>query len=443
MLELETETLPFSERNEAAVLACCLMEEELVDEAAVSLVPKDFYDLRHKNLFDVLLHLRETRTPIGPITIRDEADTRFPLGVDAVGGLSFLAGLPDLVPSTVQLPHHVGVVTKKSQLRAVVTTARRVIAAVSEREGGDDEKLDEAEQTLLSLLQRRDKGGEVKLVDVVREAIGEIEQAFANVGECTGISSGFPALDRLTTGFHRGDMTVLAARPSMGKTSLAMTIAEHIAIDQDIPVAIFSLEMTAVSLMKRILSSRSEVDGHNILTGKLTERDIISLTAASGKVVSSPLFIDETAHMSIAGFSSRARRMVARHNVKMIIVDYMQLMSAKADSRVQEVTKISNGLKMSAKELNVPILVLSQLSRGVEQQNRTPRLSDLRDSGSIEQDADVVALLHRPDSSNSIVEVMVQKHRNGPTGSVDLEFDMAHTRFKTPNYFKNAKVDSK
>lgn len=439
-----TDAPPHSPHNEAAVLACCLLEPELTDEAATSLVPDDFYELKHRNLFETLQRLRDRGVPIDPITIRDEAEDYFPTGVNAVGGIAFVAGLPDQTPSAVALPNYVATVAKKARLRQVVSAARAVISTIGDREGDDDSLLDEAESTLLALLrENRWQGGEVNLTDVVKQAIGEIEQAYSSDGSCTGVSSGFPSLDRLTTGFHRGDMFVLAARPSMGKTSLAMCIAENVAIDQGIPVGVFSLEMTAVSLIKRMLSSRGNVDGHSLLTGNLGKADLVNLTAASGKVVSAPMTIDQSPHLTPAGLASRARRMVARNKVKLIVVDYLQLMSAKADSRVQEVTKISNGLKAVAKECDVPLLVLSQLSRSVEQQGRPPRLSDLRDSGSIEQDADVVAMLHREDTLKDIVEVQVQKHRNGPTGIVELEFDKARTRFKNPTYFNNANVDAR
>jgi replicative DNA helicase len=445
MVEMfDTPTLPYSAHNETAALSCCLRESELVDEAATSLEPDDFYELKHRNLFEVMQRLRDKSTPIDVITIRDEAETLYPDGVLAVGGLPFLAGLPDTTPSSVALPNYVAAIAKKARLRRIVTAARGIISNISAKDGDDDTLLEVAERALLALLQvEKSQGGEVVLADVVREAIGEIEQANSSDGNCTGISSGFPSLDRLTTGFHKGDLFILAARPSMGKTSLAMSIAEHATIEQGIPVGVFSMEMTAVSLVKRMLSSRSGVDGHSLLTGDLTEKDIKSLTCSSGRIVRAPMRIDQTPHLSVPGFSSRARRMVARHKVELIVVDYMGLMRGRGQSRYEQMTDVSGGLKAAAKELGVPLLVLCQLSRSVEQRGGTPRLSDLRDSGSIEQDADVVALLHRPDPSTDLVEVMVQKHRNGPTGIVELEFDKAHTRFKNPTYFNNANVDSK
>ena len=428
--------LPYSSSAEDAVLGCCMLEEELVDEANTVLSPDDFYQLKHKNLFEVLLRLRDKRIPIDALTVRDEADSSLDQGVDGVGGFAFLVGLPDQVPSTSLLAHYSSVVAKMARLRNLVSGAREIISKATTRVGDEDAKLNDAEQTLTALIQRTAQGGEVKLTEVIKEAISEIENAHSADGTCTGIPSGFAALDRLLAGFHNGDMTIIAGRPSMGKTSLAVTMAEHIAIDLKIPCGIFSMEMTAASLVQRMISSRSNVDGHSIITGSLTEEEIKAISVAACRINGSPMQIDDKPHLTVPALASRARRMVARHGVKVIFVDYLQLMHAKADSRVREVSIISAGLKALAKELGIPVVVLSQLNRMVEAQDRPPRLSDLRDSGSIEQDADVVVLLHRPDSTSDYIDIMVQKHRNGPTGIVELEFDKAHTKFKTPVYFE-------
>jgi replicative DNA helicase len=428
----ERTELPYSSTAESAVLGCCMLEQELVDEAGTSLVPDDFYELKHRNLFEVLLRLRDKRIPIDALTIRDEADSSLELGVDGVGGFAFLVGLPDQVPTTSLLAHYSSVVSKQARLRNLVSGARELISKATAKVGDDDAKLDEVEQTLTALMQRTTQGGEVRLTDVVRDAISEIEKAHASDGTCTGIPTGFAALDRTISGFHDGDMTIIAGRPSMGKTSLAVSIVENIAIDQGIPCGIFSLEMTAASLVKRMISSRSGVGGHEILTGNLNEKDIKAITVAASRINGSPIFIDDTPGLTVSSLSSRARRMVARHGVRIIFVDYIQLMHAKADNRQREVSIISGGLKAISKELGIPVIVLSQLNRMVEAQDRPPRLSDLRDSGSIEQDADVVVLLHRPSANTNIVEAMIKKHRNGPTGIADLEFDKEHTRFRTP-----------
>lgn len=437
----QTVDLPYSRENEEAVLACCLRDEECVDEAATTLELEDFYDFRHRNLFKVLLSLREQRIPVNLLTIRDEAKTSLERGVDDVGGMAFLAPLPDQVPSPAALPYHVAVVSRKARLRRVVEGARQAITQAT-AEGDDDSKLDDAEQTLNSIINRSDKkGGEVDMKAVVREALDDIEQAFAQEGSCTGISTGFPALDRLTGGIRNGDMIVLAARPSMGKTSLAMSIVENVAMDSGIPVGVLSMEMTAKSLVMRMLASRSGIDGHSLITGTLKREDIQRLTVTAGKVANSLIRVDETPHLTPASITRKARRMVNKYGVKMLVVDYLQLMHTDARSKVEEVTILSASLKQLAKDMDVPVVVLSQLNRNVESQDRAPRLSDLRDSGSIEQDADLVMMLHRPDSSSDIMDVMVLKHRNGPTGVVELEFDKSLTKYRNPVWHKDESED--
>lgn len=438
LMEPPTDSLPYSEVNEQAVLACCLTEPELVDEAATTLAPSNFYDLRHANLFEAMLELRSRGEPVQVITVRNYAMENFPQGVEAVGGISFLAGLPDTIPSTVGLPNYVAVVSRKARLRDIVMTAKGIISSAQDNSTGDDDaKLERAESDLLGLIQSStERGGEVCLRDALAQAINEIETAFEADGGCTGIATGFPTLDRLTGGFHNGDYIVLAARPSMGKTSFAMSVAENVAISNGIPVGVFSMEMSAASLLKRMLSSQGGVDGHGLLTGSLTERDIHKITGASQRIVKSKLHLNEKSHLTPAALASQARRMVGRHGVKLIIVDYLGLMRCKAESRVQEVSMISASLKAMAKELNVPVLVLAQLNRNIEHQERKPRLSDLRDSGSIEQDADLVMFLHRQDPASNLIQVLIEKHRNGPTGGAELEFDKATTRFRNPEYFK-------
>lgn len=435
---VENEVLPYSDVNEQAVLACCLTEPELIDEAATSLTPDDFYDLRHRNLFEAMLELRSRGEPVQAITIRNYAMDNSPQGVEAVGGIAFLAGLPDTIPSSVGLPNYVAVVSRKARLREIVTTAKGLIHSIANDAEGDDTKLEQAESSLLELIQSStEKGGEVCLRDALAEAINQIETAFEADGGCTGIATGFPTLDRLTGGFQNGDYIVMAARPSMGKTSFAMSVAENMAISNGVAVGIFSMEMTAASLLKRMLSSQSGVDGHSLLTGALGERDITKITSASQSIIKAKIHLNQSPNLTPSALSSQARRMVARHNVQFIVVDYLGLMHCKAESRTQEVSKISGALKAMAKELNVPVLVLAQLNRNIEQQERKPRLSDLRDSGSIEQDADLVMFLHRPDPTSNLIQVLLEKHRNGPTGDTELEFDKSTTRFKNPTYFNS------
>jgi replicative DNA helicase len=279
---------------------------------------------------------------------------------------------------------------------------------------------------------------------LVSQAIVQIERYHENKGLLTGISSSFADLDKMTSGFQPGDMIVIAARPSMGKTSLAMNIAEHVAIDQKLPVGIFSLEMTADSLVLRMLCSRAKVNLRKIRDGFFTERDFPKLTRTAGKLASSPLFIDDTAGLSILQLRAKARRMWQQHGIKLIVIDYLQLLhstSRQADNRQQEIADISRGVKGLAKELNVPVIVLSQLNRELEKdKNRKPRLSDLRESGAIEQDADLVALLYKaggdedeetPEQEGVALKLLIAKQRNGPTGDIDLTFLKPYTRFES------------
>ena len=425
-------SIPASRQAEAAVLGCCLLEPSCIDDAAVTLTPDDFFELRHKNLFELLIKLRSDGGVVDTITIFQEAKDSVEGGLDSLGGITYISSLPNQVPSAAGLPAYVGTVSRKSKLRSLVHTAQNILS-ITGRKGDDDALLDEAQGELLALLSTDREEGLIPLKDVVRMAIDDIEDAFANRGKVLGISTGFPSLDRLTTGFKDGDMVVLAARPSQGKTSLALTIAEHVAVDQKISTGFLSLEMTSCSLIKRMLSSKAGVDGHNVASGNLNQHQISSLTTTAGKIAGAPLYIDQTGSLSVVQLRAKARHLKFKHDIKFLIIDYLQLMRAKADSRVQEVTKISAAVKAVAKELGIPVLVLSQLSRRVEQQDRPPRLSDLRDSGSIEQDADVVALLNRADDNNT-VEVIIAKHRNGPCGSIDLEFVPHLTRFKNPSY---------
>ena len=422
--------VPAAVEAEAAVLGCCLLDGGAMTDAASTVSPDEFYELRHRNLFVLMLKLKDEGKPIDTISIFQEAKDTLKDGVEALGGIAYLSGLPDQVPSALSLPAYVTIVRRKAKLRKVMLTAQSVLSAASSR-GDDDELREQAQAQLVGLLEEDRKGGIVPLRDVVREAINDIENAYSKKGSVIGISSGFPTLENITTVFKDGDMIVLAARPSQGKTSLAVTIAENVAIDQNVPTGLLSLEMTSVSLIKRMLSARSNVDGHHLMSGKLSHHEIATLTKSAAKISKSPLIIDQPSAMTIMELHATARHMKFKHGIKFLIIDYLQLMHAKADSRVHEVSKISSAVKSVAKELDIPVLVLSQLSRRVEEQDRSPRLSDLRDSGSIEQDADVVTFLHRLPQEN-MVQLQIQKHRNGPCGTVTLEFIPSLTKFRTP-----------
>ena len=315
-----------------------------------------------------------------------------------------------------------------------------------EFEGEVDRLLDEVETKILQLSEERVEGSSLAIKELVHKAINTIEECFKQQGNLTGISTGFVDLDKMTTGLHEGEMIVIAARPSMGKTSLAMNIAESVAIDQKLPVGVFSLEMSSESLVLRMLCSRARVNLRNIREGFFSERDFPKITSAAGKLAASPLYIDDTAGLSILQLRAKARRMWQQYGVKLFVIDYLQLLHStarRAENRQQEIADISNGVKSLAKELNVPVIVLAQLNREIEKEkNRKPRMSDLRESGAIEQDADLIGLLYKPSSGDDdegpnseqesvAVNLLIAKQRNGPTGDVSLTFLKTYTRFES------------
>lgn len=423
-----------SAEAEAQVLGCLLLEPELADEAISALAPEDFRELKNQNIFQLILELRQEGKPIAAQTVLQEAKARDG-DYNRVGGPAWVADLPNQVPSSALFPYSVSVVQQKAKLRELQRAAKLVLQLIDEQGVSDTDRIEEASSILTQFIHEGGSVGESNIKSVVHEAIDQIESAVAHKGECTGVPTGFLALDKQTAGFQAGDMIVLAARPSMGKTSLALNIAEHVALDKGIPVGFLSLEMTDASLVKRIFSSQANVNGHKLLNGQLTERDITSISGVAGKLAQSPLHINDKPGLGVMEMASIARRMVLKHGCKLLIIDYLQLMQAKAESRVQEVGKISAAIKGVAKELNVPVLVLSQLSRQVDNRDSgVPKLADLRDSGAIEQDADLVLFLSR-DVDTTITRLDVAKHRNGPTGIVELEWDAAHTKYKNPVYW--------
>lgn len=404
-----------------------------------------FYDLRHQTIFEILSEMYDGKQPIDLITLQQRLKDKQQLEV--IGGFGYLASLPDMAGTAGHLGSYAQIIWEKYILRKMIRTCSDVVGRVYEHEGEVDMLLDEVETEILRISEERVEERSTKIKDLVNIAIGQIEEMHQNQGMLTGISTGFIDLDKMTTGLHGGEMIVIAARPSMGKTSLAMNIAEHAAIDQKIPVGVFSLEMSAESLVLRMLCSRSRVNLRSIREGFLAERDFPKLTGSAGKLASSPLFIDDTPGLSILQLRAKARRMHSQYDIKLFVIDYLQLLhstSRRAENRQQEIADISNGVKALAKELNVPVIVLSQLNRELEKdKNRKPRLSDLRESGSIEQDADLVALLYKANSGDDEeggggqdneavpVNLLIAKQRNGPTGDVNLTFMKSYTRFES------------
>ena len=440
---------PHSPEAEQGVLGCVLLSpNDCMGECVEKFKSGDevFYDLRHQTIFTVLAEMYDRREAIDVITLQQRLKNQQLL--EEVGGIAYLATLPDTVPSAANLRYYLDIVQEKYLLRKMIHTCTDVVSRVYDYEGELDALMDEVERDILRISESRVQSHTSTIKDLVKKAISTIEDFHQRQGLLTGVGTGFADLDKMTSGLHGGEMIVIAARPSMGKTSLAMNMAEHVAIEQRLPVGVFSLEMTSESLVLRMLCSRSRVNLRNVREGFLAERDFPKLTGAAGKMASAPLFIDDSSGLSILQLRAKARRMAQQFGIKLFVVDYLQLLHStarRAENRQQEIADISNGIKSLAKDLDVPIVVLSQLNREIEREKgRPPRLSDLRESGAIEQDADVVGLLYKPKSASDDdeggggveedavpVNLLIAKQRNGPTGDVELTFLKSYTRFES------------
>lgn len=439
---------PYAPDAERGVLGCVLLSpNEAMGECLRLIKPgaEAFYDLRHQVIYSVLVTMYDSRAPIDLITLQQRLRDSGQL--EAVGGLTYLNQIADAVPSAANLSYYVEIVLEKHLLRRMLQTCTTVIGRVYECESDVPALLDEVERDILRINEERERPESKAIKDLVNSAINTIEELHARQGVLSGLSTGFTDFDKMTTGLHKGEMIVIAARPSMGKTSLAMNIAEHVAIELKLPVAVFSLEMTAESLVLRMMCSRAEVNLRDVREGFLAERDFPRLTHAAGEIASSPLFIDDTSGLSILQVRARARRLWQQHQIKLLVIDYLQLLHSETrrakDNRQQEIAEISSGIKALAKELEIPVIILSQLNREIEKDKaRKPKLSDLRESGAIEQDADLVGLLYKPSSNDDEesvprdeptgveVSLLIAKQRNGPTGDVPLTFLKRFTRFK-------------
>jgi len=420
--------IPASEEAERAVLGCIFNEPGLISRVAGELPLEAFHDLRHRNTYAAMCDLFDAGNPVSEIGVREQVGSD-----DSVGGLVYMAGLTDSAPSSHSFDYFTELLTKKVWLRSVQDSTRNIQRLIDSSHTEDVSS--EIEKSLSSLLSHGggDEGGEVGIKDAVSASIASMERAISNDGSL-GVPTGFPALNHLTAGLRAGDYWIIAARPSMGKTSLAMNIAEYAAVEKGIPVGILSMEMTAESLATRMISGRARVDAGTIRDGRFNAGEIKKITVAAAPISKAPIFIDQTPSLTDTQILSRARRMRTQHGIRLLIVDYIQLAHARVgnrDQRWREVAIISASLKRAAKENDIAVLALSQLSRDVEQAGREPRLSDLRESGSLEQDADVVGLLHRPspEKDMNFVHLRIAKQRNGRVGIVELDFVPNETRF--------------
>ncbi|MBC8014118.1 MAG: replicative DNA helicase [Sporomusaceae bacterium] len=424
---------------EQAVLGAMLIEREAISKVAEFLRPEDCYREAHRLIYNAMLELFNKNDAVDMVTVIEFLRKGDKL--EAAGGISYITSLANSVPTAANVLYHARIVEEKALLRQLINAATNI--ASSGYEGSEEVStiLDTAEKSILSVSSRRLGGEFTPIKSIIFDAFTKIEQLYASKGSITGLSTGFKDLDRLTSGLQPSDLILIAARPSMGKTAFVLNIAQHIGIKEKKAVAFFSLEMSKEQLVQRMLCAESTIDSQRLRIGELEPNDWTKLVAGADRLSSAPIFIDDTSGITVMEMRSKARRLKIEHNLQLIIIDYLQLMQGSSkkggsENRQQEISEISRSLKGLAREIGVPVIALSQLSRSVEsRQVKKPMLSDLRESGSLEQDADIVAFLYRDDYYNpdseqkNITEVIIAKHRNGPVDTVQLFFHKQFTKF--------------
>ncbi|PIX90068.1 MAG: replicative DNA helicase [Candidatus Moranbacteria bacterium CG_4_10_14_3_um_filter_45_9] len=434
---------PHNLEAETSVLGSLMLDKDAIIKIADLLKAGDFYKDDHNLIYETMLALYEDREPIDVLSLANKLEEKGKL--EKVGGSNYLASLVNSVPSATNVVHYAKVVQKKVLLRRLISAASDIVE-IGYDESEDVQKiLDEAEQKIFAVSQKYIKQDFVPIKSILEVAFNRIDELHKSDHTFRGVQTHFSDLDTILAGLQKSDLIILAARPSVGKTSLALDIARQVGVHSKVPVGIFSLEMGSDQLVDRMIASQAGVDLWKLRTGKLSsegqDNDFERISDAMGVLSEAPIFIDDSGSLNIMEMRTMARRLQAEHNLGLIIVDYLQLMesqSSKRDNRVQEISEISRGLKQLARELNIPLIALSQLSRAVESRpDQIPKLSDLRESGSIEQDADVVLFLYRedrvkPDTPNkNIADIIIAKHRNGPVGKIQLFFDENATTFKS------------
>lgn len=428
-------TPPQNQEAEQAVIGAVFLEKEALIRASEIIKPEDFYRTSHQRIFQVMLDLSEAEQPVDLITVTSELHDRSWL--EEIGGVSYLSDLANSVPTAANVDYYAKIVEKKSMLRRLIKAATQIASSGYAAEDKVEDILNRAEKSILDVAGGRSSDGFIPIKDVLLETYDRIEMLHNSSTELTGIPSGFRDLDKMTSGFQASDLIIVAARPSVGKTAFALNVAQNVAARAGETVAIFSLEMSASQLVQRMLCAEGNIDANRMRTGSFQEEDWEKLTMAIATLSKANIFIDDTPGITVGQIRSKCRRLKAEQGLGIILIDYLQLIQGSGrENRQQEISAISRTLKGIARELNCTVIALSQLSRAVEQrQDKHPMLSDLRESGSIEQDADIVAFLYRDDyydqesENKNVIEIIIAKQRNGPVGKVELAFLKEYNKF--------------
>jgi replicative DNA helicase len=430
-------TPPHNIEAEQSVIGAIFLEPAAFSTASEVLVPDDFYRAGHQRIFAAMMKLADKGEPIDVVTVTTHLKNA--KQIDEVGGVSYLSEVAGSVPTAANIVYYSRIVEEKALLRRLIRTATDIVSSGFEKEDEVEDVLNDAEKNILEVSGRKNSGAFKAIKDVLIDVYDNIEQLHHADADVTGIPSGFRDLDRLTSGFQRNDLIIIAARPSVGKTAFALNVAQSVAVNTDENVAIFSLEMGADQLVSRMLCAEGNIDAQRLRNGQLQADDWGKLTMAMGSLSNAGIYIDDSPGIRVSEIRSKCRRLKQEHGLGMILIDYLQLIQGSVNSkenRQQEVSEISRSLKGLARELNVPLIALSQLSRDVEsRQDKRPMMSDLRESGSIEQDADIVGFLYRDDyydtesEKQNIIEIIISKQRNGPVGNVELAFVKEYNKF--------------
>ncbi len=437
----EIKVLPHNIDAEKSVLGAMLIDEEAIALAVEILDETWFYEETHRKIYQSIIQLYDQRKRVDLVTLSDKLKNEGLL--ESIGGVSYLSTIMDFVPTSAHVEHYAQIVKERGVLRRLIQNATQIISSCYQPNGIVEDVVDSAERLIFEVADLKERQQSVHIKDLVKDSIETLDKLYQRKEHVTGISTGFEKLDHMTSGLQKSDLIIIAGRPSMGKSALAVSIVENASLNQGVGVGFFSLEMSKEQLVQRMLCSQARVDAHKVRSGFLSPADWPKLTAAAGKLSQAKIFIDDTPSISALELRAKARRLKANHNIQLVVLDYLQLMrsSIRSDSRQQEISEISRSLKALARELNIPVIALSQLSRAVEsRQDHRPQLSDLRESGAIEQDADLVALLvreeyYQPTEENKgMADINIAKQRNGPVGTFKLAFIKEYMRFENLAY---------